>query len=124
MERASGRYREVDSPFRIPKYWSIFVNNVSKRIHSSRLKDAFQSYGEVIDVFIAYRSKKRLSAGSTFAFVRFRNKFGANTAVRRADGRRPSLRDSRSYREDLGGVQGDVGGMQGVEDKSKENGSN
>ncbi|XP_039036835.1 transformer-2 protein homolog beta-like [Hibiscus syriacus] len=60
---------------------------MSKRIHVSSLKEVFQVYGVVLDVFIAYKSLKRKSVGFTFAFVRFRNRFEANLAVRRADGR-------------------------------------
>ncbi|XP_039026252.1 serine/arginine-rich splicing factor SC35-like [Hibiscus syriacus] len=67
--------------------FSIFVSNVSKRIHVPTLKDAFQAYGDVQDVFIAYNSRKRLDASSTFAFVRYRKKSKANNAVLRADGR-------------------------------------
>ncbi|XP_039030638.1 serine/arginine-rich splicing factor SC35-like [Hibiscus syriacus] len=47
----------------------------------------FQAYGVVTDVFIAYKSRRRLTEGSTFAFVRFSSKHEAITAVRRADGR-------------------------------------
>ncbi|XP_039006146.1 uncharacterized protein LOC120133680 [Hibiscus syriacus] len=72
---------------RVSKWHTVFVNNVSKRIHSETLKETFQAYGVVTDVFIAYRSRRRETVGSTFAFVRFRSKSEADTAVRRADGR-------------------------------------
>ncbi|KAE8655416.1 hypothetical protein F3Y22_tig00117027pilonHSYRG00012 [Hibiscus syriacus] len=114
---------------------TVFVNFVSKRIHPATLKEAFMEYGVVVDVFIAYRSRRRLYVGSTFAFVRYRRKNEASVAVRRADGRlmddyrikvfheksseqisnryesgkevkrvwKPALRDSRSYKDTLGG---------------------
>ncbi|KAE8725239.1 hypothetical protein F3Y22_tig00009009pilonHSYRG00299 [Hibiscus syriacus] len=67
--------------------FTIFVNYVSKRIHVSSLKEVFQVYGVVLDVFIAYKSLKRKFADSIFAFVRFSNRDEASLAVKRADGR-------------------------------------
>ncbi|XP_039011878.1 polyadenylate-binding protein 5-like [Hibiscus syriacus] len=67
--------------------FSVFVNNVSKRIHPSSLKEAFMEYGVVSDVFIAFRSRRRLYDKSNFAFVRFKSKQEARVAVRKADGR-------------------------------------
>ncbi|XP_038999272.1 uncharacterized protein LOC120124752 [Hibiscus syriacus] len=127
----------VEWHYQVPKWHIMFVNNVSKRIHSKTLKESFQAYGVVTDVFIAYRSRMRLLVGSTFAFVRFRNKSEADKAVCKDDGRfidgfkirvfhdnkgvveveravdgssikkvwKPSLRDSRSFKEVLEGLQ-------------------
>ncbi|KAE8718592.1 hypothetical protein F3Y22_tig00110010pilonHSYRG00005 [Hibiscus syriacus] len=126
---------------RVCNCYFVFVNNVSKRIHPSALKEAFQVYGVVIDVYIAYRSVKRQSSGSTFAFVRFGRLSEANTAVRREDSRvidgfkirvfhdkmsevkfkrpeagslfkkvwKPSFRDSRSFKDVLGGFKEEDG---------------
>ncbi|KAE8659943.1 hypothetical protein F3Y22_tig00116959pilonHSYRG00044 [Hibiscus syriacus] len=67
--------------------FTVFVNYVNKRTLISSLKEAFQVYGDVLDVFIVYNRMKRKSVGYTFAFVRFRNRFEVNLAVRRVDGR-------------------------------------
>ncbi|KAE8686634.1 hypothetical protein F3Y22_tig00111053pilonHSYRG00090 [Hibiscus syriacus] len=137
LNRSASKMERCDQGL---KWHTVFVNNVSKRIHSKILKELFQSYGVVTDIFIAYRSRRRLSADSTFAFVRFRSKSEADSAVRRADGRimdgfkirvfhdnkgapklqrseadrnsnkvwKPSLRDSRSFKEVVRGVQSAV----------------
>ncbi|KAE8662788.1 hypothetical protein F3Y22_tig00113124pilonHSYRG00059 [Hibiscus syriacus] len=110
---------------RIPKCWSISVNNVSKRIHSSSLKDVFQSYGEVIDVFIAYRNKKKEYQQDLHLLLldletrvertqRCAGQMAGKTEVDRPINKvwRPSLRDSKSFREALGGVQGVLEGVQ------------
>ncbi|KAK9046693.1 hypothetical protein V6N11_052574 [Hibiscus sabdariffa] len=67
---------------------SIFVNNVSKRIHPAALKESFQSYGKVVDVFIAYNHIKRRCSPTTFAFVRFNRFEDARVAIAKANGRR------------------------------------
>ncbi|KAL4308915.1 hypothetical protein GQ457_01G015960 [Hibiscus cannabinus] len=60
---------------------SVFVNNVSKRIHQATLREAFQSYGVVLDVFISYWNARRKGKPTTFAFVRFKNFVEAKKAV-------------------------------------------
>ncbi|KAK9042894.1 hypothetical protein V6N11_071248 [Hibiscus sabdariffa] len=67
---------------------TVFVENVSKRIHVSALKEAFQCYGQVVDVYIAYRNKKHLRDLTTFSFVRFKSIEDADCAARSGDKRK------------------------------------
>ncbi|KAK9037377.1 hypothetical protein V6N11_022289 [Hibiscus sabdariffa] len=64
---------------------TVFVENVSKRIYVLTLKEAFQCYGHVVDVYIAYRNRKRQGRPTTFAFVRFRSLAKAKWAVKNGD---------------------------------------
>ncbi|KAL4367675.1 hypothetical protein GQ457_05G016460 [Hibiscus cannabinus] len=59
----------------------VFINYVSKRIQPSTLRKAFQEYGNVTDVYIAYYNPRRIRFESTFAFVRFSSVFEAMNAV-------------------------------------------
>ncbi|KAK9042828.1 hypothetical protein V6N11_071183 [Hibiscus sabdariffa] len=47
------------SVFQKRRGFSVFVDNVSKRIHYFTLREAFSAYGEIVDVYVAYRSKRR-----------------------------------------------------------------
>ncbi|KAK8994597.1 hypothetical protein V6N11_045677 [Hibiscus sabdariffa] len=76
----------------------IFVDNVSKRIHQSSLREAFQTYGSVVDVFVAYKNQKRKNKATTFAFVRFRSQMEALGAIRLANGRRMDGHHIRVFR--------------------------
>ncbi|GMJ05216.1 hypothetical protein HRI_004190800 [Hibiscus trionum] len=67
--------------------YTVFVDNVSKRIHHSALKEAFGSYGKVVDVFVAYRNRKRRLKPTTFAFIRFNKKVEAIRAMKESSGR-------------------------------------
>ncbi|KAK8568765.1 hypothetical protein V6N12_007307 [Hibiscus sabdariffa] len=67
---------------------TVFVENVSKRIHVSTLREVFQSYGQVVDVYIAYWNRKRVRNSTTFAFVRFMSPEEARGAVRMGDNRK------------------------------------
>ncbi|KAL4319692.1 hypothetical protein GQ457_18G003410 [Hibiscus cannabinus] len=67
---------------------SIFINHVSKWIKTSTLKEAFQEYGNVLDVYIAYYNRRRWRMNSTFAFVRYSNLWEAMNAVDLANNRR------------------------------------
>ncbi|GMI65214.1 hypothetical protein HRI_000190700 [Hibiscus trionum] len=67
--------------------FTVFVNYVSKRIHYRTLKEAFEGYGFVRDVFVAYNSPRRRESSSTFAFVRFKTLVEAKKAVKEGDGR-------------------------------------
>ncbi|KAK8526155.1 hypothetical protein V6N13_017213 [Hibiscus sabdariffa] len=59
----------------------VFVNFVSKRIHSSTLREAFAGYGTVLDIYIAYNNPSRFNKKYTFAFVRFSSREEAAKAV-------------------------------------------
>ncbi|KAE8726846.1 hypothetical protein F3Y22_tig00005974pilonHSYRG00134 [Hibiscus syriacus] len=91
-------------------FHTIFVNNVSKRIHPSSLKEAFKEYGAVSDVYVAFRNRRRLADRTTFAFVRFRSKHAASPRRSSIDSGKlvkrvwkPSFRDSRSFKDALEG---------------------
>ncbi|GMI82099.1 hypothetical protein HRI_001879200 [Hibiscus trionum] len=68
--------------------FAVFVNFVSKRIHVNTLRKAFELYGAVIDVYIAYHSPKRYKVNHTFAFVRFSNLEEAKKAADLGNNRR------------------------------------
>ncbi|KAL4386551.1 hypothetical protein GQ457_09G024140 [Hibiscus cannabinus] len=67
---------------------SVFINHVSKRIQTATLKEAFEEYGKVLDVYIAYHNPRRAKMRSTFAFVRFSNVWEAMNAVEMANNRK------------------------------------
>ncbi|GMI96300.1 hypothetical protein HRI_003299300 [Hibiscus trionum] len=67
--------------------FSVFVDNVSKRIHHSALREAFGSYGKVVDVFVAYKNMKRRLKPTTFALVRYNMKSEAVRAMKESSGR-------------------------------------
>ncbi|GMJ04216.1 hypothetical protein HRI_004090800 [Hibiscus trionum] len=67
--------------------FSVFVDNVSKRIRPSTLTDAFSGYGRVLDTYVAYNNKKREMKSSTFAFIRFSSVIQACKAVEKGHGR-------------------------------------
>ncbi|KAL4366522.1 hypothetical protein GQ457_05G033590 [Hibiscus cannabinus] len=87
MERRERRERRVARHSRERSGYSIFVDNVSKRIHYTSLKEAFQVYGEVLDVYIAYRNRRRRYEKTTFAFIRFRGEEEAKRAIESGSGR-------------------------------------
>ncbi|KAK8670727.1 hypothetical protein V6N13_037345 [Hibiscus sabdariffa] len=66
----------------------VFVNFVSKRISQSALREAFELYGRVTDVYIAYKNPTRVKMRSTFVFVRFSNMGEATKAVEFGNNRR------------------------------------
>ncbi|GMI83978.1 hypothetical protein HRI_002067100 [Hibiscus trionum] len=65
---------------------SIFIDNVSKRIHPNTLKEALKGYGVVTDTYIAYWNRSRRNNPTTFAFARFRSVREALEAVRKGNG--------------------------------------
>ncbi|XVE84838.1 hypothetical protein DITRI_Ditri17bG0044800 [Diplodiscus trichospermus] len=60
--------------------FTVFVDNLSRRVSKSALWKAFGAYGGVVDVFIASSPKGRRHKETTFAFVR--NTYG--TEMQRA----------------------------------------
>ncbi|GMI63606.1 hypothetical protein HRI_000029900 [Hibiscus trionum] len=67
--------------------FSLFIDNVSKRIHPSTLREAFWAYGTVVDVFVAYYNPKRRGKPTTFAFIRFSSLGEAMSAIAKSNGR-------------------------------------
>ncbi|GMI98329.1 hypothetical protein HRI_003502200 [Hibiscus trionum] len=95
MENGAGRSRAARSGaarggvnHRHRQGVSVFIDNISRRIHRSALGVAFSGYGRVTDVFIAYKNKKRSHKPTTFAFIRFRNLADAKRAIAEGNGRR------------------------------------
>ncbi|GMJ03208.1 hypothetical protein HRI_003990000 [Hibiscus trionum] len=66
---------------------SIFVDNVSRRIHPKTLKEAFLEYGSMVDVYMAYRNQRKRNKPTVFAFVRFSKKEEAELAILKGNGR-------------------------------------
>ncbi|GMI85574.1 hypothetical protein HRI_002226700 [Hibiscus trionum] len=66
---------------------SIFIDNVSKRIHPRTLKEALSGFGVVADTYIAYWNRRRRNNPITFAFARFSSEGEAIAAVREGNGR-------------------------------------
>ncbi|KAK8689606.1 hypothetical protein V6N13_088320 [Hibiscus sabdariffa] len=62
---------------------TMFVSNISHRIHRKGLWASFAHHGEVVDVFIPL---KRSKDGSRFGFVRFSNMIDAQRAISRSYG--------------------------------------
>ncbi|KAK9007246.1 hypothetical protein V6N11_051075 [Hibiscus sabdariffa] len=108
LELIRGSFRKQKSPiigvcFR--RGFSVFVDNVSKRIPISALKEAFGYYGQVTDVYIAYWNRKRKRDRTTFAFVRFERSEEASRAVAEGNNR---MMDGRCIRvfADKGSAEG------------------
>ncbi|KAK9030560.1 hypothetical protein V6N11_031983 [Hibiscus sabdariffa] len=108
LESIRGSFRKQKSPksgvlFR--RGFSVFVDNVSKRIPISALKEAFECYGQATDVYIAYWNRKRQRDRTTFAFVRFERSEEASRAVVEGNNR---MMDGRCIRvfADKGSAEG------------------
>ncbi|GMI93741.1 hypothetical protein HRI_003043400 [Hibiscus trionum] len=97
---APARGRDQTSKHR--QGFTVFINNVSKRIHYATLKEAFNIYGEVLDSYITYRSLARKRSQTTFAFIRFKTQAGAKRAIDKGDGRMMDGFKVRVYPEKTG----------------------
>ncbi|KAH7287622.1 hypothetical protein KP509_32G066700 [Ceratopteris richardii] len=102
----------------------IFVGGLSPQVTEEQLKDAFSSFGEVIDAKVIIDIASGRSRG--FAFVRFISDSHANVAVRTMNGRelngrilRVSLADKpNTYGGGLGASRYSDGGDYGQDDRS------
>ncbi|KAK8626189.1 hypothetical protein V6N13_133841 [Hibiscus sabdariffa] len=81
----NGRNRRLVSSSR--KGADVFVNYVSKRVHPRSLREAFEEYVKVLDVYVAYNNRRRLGMRSTFTFVRFSIQQEVEVAVNNANNR-------------------------------------
>ncbi|KAL4325900.1 hypothetical protein GQ457_11G030350 [Hibiscus cannabinus] len=63
--------------------FTLFINNLSERLHWQGLWFAFGRHGEVTDAFIP---RKRNRRGTRFGFVRFTNRRDADRAIERLNG--------------------------------------
>ncbi|GMI67050.1 hypothetical protein HRI_000374300 [Hibiscus trionum] len=116
--------------------FTLFIENLSEKLHWQGLWFAFGRYGDVVDAFIA---RKRNGRGRRFGFVRFGNKFEAVRAIKRLNGfvlfgskirvsmarfkpRQSYWRRVRSSSTDNrggGGFQGANGGLEGSGEQAK-----
>ncbi|KAK8605346.1 hypothetical protein V6N13_102128 [Hibiscus sabdariffa] len=63
--------------------FTLFVENLSEKLHRQGLWHTFGRYGDVLDAFIA---RKRNRAGKRFGFVRFGKRIDAERAIERSNG--------------------------------------
>lgn len=65
--------------------WSLFIDGINGSISPGRLRQYFNKFGKIMDVFVS--RKKCQSSRSQFGFVRFQNRAEAEDAIRAMDGR-------------------------------------
>ncbi|KAL4278723.1 hypothetical protein GQ457_03G015930 [Hibiscus cannabinus] len=83
------------SPYLVPKYffrkadWKNSQRYEEFEASSSlnTLKEAFQVYGEVLDVYVAFNNQRRRFKKTSFAFVRFKSDEEARRAIESGSGR-------------------------------------
>ncbi|XP_039066903.1 polyadenylate-binding protein 4-like [Hibiscus syriacus] len=61
--------------------WTVFVDNLSKKVSRRELRDLFLVQGQVVRVFIPNEMNKLKYKSYTFAFVQFVNEAGIRKAV-------------------------------------------
>ncbi|KAL4279661.1 hypothetical protein GQ457_03G013330 [Hibiscus cannabinus] len=119
MDNVSGRWKHKSTVCfaRNRRGFTVFINNVSKRIHRRTLWEEFQEYGYVSDVFIAYNNIKRRSRKITFTFVRSEREEDAIRAINRANERQTdgfvvSVYRARKMQVKVGGSMEEQRGVQ------------
>ncbi|GMI98326.1 hypothetical protein HRI_003501900 [Hibiscus trionum] len=65
--------------------WTVFIDNLSKRVQRSALKELFEFHGKVKRVYIPYRNPRPKYSESTFAFVAFGTKEEQQKAIHHLD---------------------------------------
>ncbi|KAK8586735.1 hypothetical protein V6N12_021264 [Hibiscus sabdariffa] len=68
--RVSGRFSQSANGKHVSE-WTVFVDNLSRRVSRGAIWELFSHYGKVSQVFISMANKKPRYQFSTFAFVRF-----------------------------------------------------
>ncbi|KAL4352461.1 hypothetical protein GQ457_06G018140 [Hibiscus cannabinus] len=63
--------------------WTLFVHNITDRLHWKGVWQVFDRHGVVVDVFIPHR---RSRAGRRFGFVRMASKEDADRVIERLNG--------------------------------------
>ncbi|KAE8723356.1 MORC family CW-type zinc finger protein 3 isoform 2 [Hibiscus syriacus] len=66
--------------------WTVFVDNLSKRVPRSVLREYFNHYGQVVRIFIPRFLEKPKYKSSTFAFVQYAGEEGRKKAIQYANG--------------------------------------
>ncbi|EOX92382.1 Uncharacterized protein TCM_001337 [Theobroma cacao] len=54
--------------------YSVFADNLSKKMSWLAIKEAFEEYGRVVDVFIPRESSQDRGRSVNYAFIRYREK--------------------------------------------------
>ncbi|XVE66604.1 hypothetical protein DITRI_Ditri08aG0091800 [Diplodiscus trichospermus] len=67
--------------------FTIFVDNLSRRVSNRALWEAFNDYGRVVDIFISHKDNGRRKP-VTFAFVRYRHDFEMRRVIVAGNNRR------------------------------------
>ncbi|KAL4377916.1 hypothetical protein GQ457_02G007720 [Hibiscus cannabinus] len=65
--------------------WTVFVDNLSRRVSRGALWELFSHHGKVNHVFIPLKNKKPKYRFSTFAFVRFDSEKAMNRAIEKTN---------------------------------------
>ncbi|KAL4377706.1 hypothetical protein GQ457_02G029470 [Hibiscus cannabinus] len=65
------------------RVWTVFVNNISERMHWQGVWQSFDRHGEVVDVFIP---RRRNRFGERFGFVRMVTRAAADRVIERLNG--------------------------------------
>ncbi|KAE8693418.1 Polycomb group protein FERTILIZATION-INDEPENDENT ENDOSPERM [Hibiscus syriacus] len=86
-EKGRERYRElVTGRSSSDKEWTVFVDNLSKRVTRRELREIFNIYGRVLRVFIPSFMVKPNYKSSTFAFVQYAMEEGCRRAIQNVNG--------------------------------------
>ncbi|KAE8716200.1 Phospholipid-transporting ATPase 2 [Hibiscus syriacus] len=91
--------------------WTVFVDNLSKRVTRSELREIFIQYGKVVRVYIPNVIFKPNYKSSTFAFVQFALEKSCSRAVQNVngtliDGKRVSVGVAKYKKNSRGGTVG------------------
>ncbi|OMP00173.1 hypothetical protein COLO4_12837 [Corchorus olitorius] len=107
MSQGAGLKRRPDSWFHQwrERLHSVFVGNLSRKVTSTALWDAFSDYGKVADVFIKYPKEVRGKGHVSFAFVRYWHEAEAETTIVKGnfcflEGKRIRVTKARSIKKD------------------------
>ncbi|GMJ13314.1 hypothetical protein HRI_005000600 [Hibiscus trionum] len=65
--------------------WTLFVDNLSRRVHRGALRELFNHHGKVVRVFIPNNNRKSKYRTSTFAFVSVANRTDMEKMIQRMD---------------------------------------
>ncbi|XP_039007793.1 RNA-binding protein with serine-rich domain 1-like [Hibiscus syriacus] len=68
------------------KEWTVFVDNLSKRVTRRELREIFDIYGRVLRVYIPSFMVKPNYKSSTFAFVQYAMEEGCRRAIQNVNG--------------------------------------
>ncbi|XP_039062136.1 serine/arginine-rich splicing factor 2-like [Hibiscus syriacus] len=86
-ERVKNLEREgANGQFAVGEKWTIFVDNLSKRVIRGELREVFQHYDQVVRIFIPNFTQKSKYKNYTFAFVQFASEEGRRRAIQCVNG--------------------------------------